>query len=373
MGYKTWCTSIIGVVIFILIGLFAALYIIDPIGMWGTPVYAGLNNYKEKQSVFLDVYKPFELRRYKPDNIYIGTSRVYVGWYAEENAYNLGASSLSLPDMKAYLHYAYSQHLPQKVYIGLDLFQFSKSSMTEKREGFSVERLQNLERGGLKAVDEAFTVNMGMWEQLKPTVKASCNHKEDSPVFVRGYCVQRGDSTKVENNGYYDYLHSFYKTYTDFSFDPAALTCLQDILSEARANGVEVILFFNPIAVDLQAMQNICGVSDDYEKIKREVARMHPVYDFAWCSPLTLDREDNWIDGSHYHRRTGEKLKSVINNQMDESICKILTVDSVDEALKAEREKYQVWEGKNEKYIAELTLLAPEKIKEGSLVEFLGF
>ena len=120
---------------------------VDPIELWEAPIIRGFNHIKPKQGNFLDVFKPFQVVRHAPEIVYIGTSRVYVGFRPEENAYNMGGSSLSLPDMRAYLRFIYSQHVPKKVFIGLDLFQFGRENMMRKREGFSQERLDTLQRG----------------------------------------------------------------------------------------------------------------------------------------------------------------------------------------------------------------------------------
>lgn len=373
MRYKTWCKSIVLAAVSIIGGLFIALYVIDPIGMFGSPLIAGVNNYKEKQDVFLDVYKPFELRRYQPDDIYIGTSRVYVGWEAEESAYNLGMSSLSLPDMRDYLHYVYGNHVPQRVYIGLDLFQFSKSSMEKEREGFSNERLNKLAKGDLYVIDEILSVSMGMRECIRPTLKASQAHRNDKPIFIRGFSTLRGEQTDINVKEYYHYLHSFYKTYSSWDYAPEAVICLQAILQEAEANGVEVYLFFNPVSVDLLALQDVCNVDDDYREIKRQIAQIHPVYDFAWTNDMTMDREQYWLDASHYHSMVGEMMKQSMKAGMNENICKLLSGDNVNTALSDEAAAYAAWRKSHLAYREALNQLAPKEMEPGQLQVYLGF
>lgn len=373
MRYKSWCKSIVLAAGLIIGGLFTVLYVVDPIGMFGSPLISGVNNYKEKQAAFLDVYKPFELRRYKPDDIYIGNSRVYVGWKTEENAYNLGMSSLSLPDMRAYLHWAYGNHVPQRVYIGLDLFQFSKSSMEGNREGFSKERLDKLGKGGLYVFDEMLSVSMGMREYIRPTVESSRAHKNDKPIFIRGFSTLRGERTDINVKEYYHYLHSFYKTYSEWEYAPEAVNCLQAILQEAEANGVEVYLFFNPVSVDLLALQDICEVEDDYREIKKQVARIHPVYDFAWTNDMTMDREQYWLDGSHYHCTVGEMMKQSMNVGKNENICKVLSDDNVNTALSDEAVAYDAWRKSHLAYREALKQLAPKEMETGQLQVYLGF
>ena len=373
MHYKIWCKSFLGITAIIISVIFCLSYIVDPIGIWGSPAVEGLNNYKEKQQHFLEVYKPFELRRYQPDNIYIGTSRVYVGWEAEENSYNLGMNSLSLSDMRDYLHYTYKYHVPKRVYIGLDLFQFSKKYIERHGKGFSKERLEKLNKGGLYLIDEMLSVSMGMWEQITPTVKASRKHKGDKPIFTRGFCALRGETNVINSKEYYSNLNSYYKSYTEWEYAPESIICLQTILQEAEDNGVEVYLFFNPVAIDILALQDLCEVKDNYREIKRKIADIHPVYDFAWTNVMTTDREKYWLDGSHYHSKVGEILKNSINSSMDMDICKLLTRDNVNKSLLEEDKSYANWKIRHLEYLNELEQVAPKPIKEGRLVKYLDF
>ena len=375
MNYKNWCQKVLLGVVGLGVGLSMAAYIVDPVGMWHHGMLQGFNHHKVKQSVFLDVYKPFELRYYQPEDIYIGTSRVFVGWRAEENAYNLGASSLSLPDMRDYLHYAYSQNKPKRVYIGLDLFQFSQKSMREHRNGFSRERLETLATGGLSAWGEILKTNVAMSKEVPSTVTNSFRNRQDStPFFTRGYSVRRGEIGAVSVQEYYYNLHSYYDTYSNFTYDIDAINCLDDILREAKDNNVSVVLFFNPVSVDLLALQDICQVADIYTEVKKSVAKLHPVYDFAWLNTLTLGRDKYWLDGSHYHGSVGERLKSSINQDVDSEICKLLTAENVDDFMELEKAAYQEWVTGQQGYLEALQKVSSDKEYEpGALEEYLGF
>ena len=78
---------------------FALAYMIDPIGMCGSSVIRGFNHYKIKQGGYLDVYKPYEYIREKPDILYIGASQMYVGFEPvcesrpAKKVYSMGLSS----------------------------------------------------------------------------------------------------------------------------------------------------------------------------------------------------------------------------------------------------------------------------------------
>ncbi len=373
MNYYRWFYSV-SLCIFGAVALLSgAAWLVDPIELWESPVIHGFNHIKPKQAAFLDVFKPFQVKRHAPEIIYIGTSRVYVGFRPEKNAYNMGGSSLSLPDMQRYLRFIYSQHTPKKVLIGLDLFQFGQENMTLQREGFSKERLDILEKGDVSAWGEAWKTSLGLTGYLKETVDGSRKNRGKEKEWNRGWDVARGERTDIDTATYYGYLHDFYKTYTNFVYDPDALLCLQDILSEAETHGVEVALFFNPVSIDLLALQSICGSAEIFRQIKSEVAALYPTYDFAWASSLAINRQGVWLDGSHYHRPTGDRMRETMTSSTDNEICRVLTANTVDRYLREEAEQYERWAADNSAYLRALAGAAPQIIPEGTLKAYIGF
>ena len=79
-----------------MVGVIFLAYIINPIGIWGGPVIYGFNHYKTKQSLYEDVFKPYEIMRIQPDVVYIGSSQVDQGFDLttvktnDECSYNMG-------------------------------------------------------------------------------------------------------------------------------------------------------------------------------------------------------------------------------------------------------------------------------------------
>jgi len=373
MKYRRWFRGATFCIFCAVLFLSGAAWLIDPIELWEAPIIRGFNHIKPKQAVFLDVFKPFQVRRHAPEVVYIGTSRVYVGLKPEENAYNMGGSSLSLPDMRAYLRFIYSQHVPKQVVIGLDLFQFDRENMARKREGFSQERLDVLQTGDVAAWGEAWKTSLGMTNYLWETVRSSHKNSDRKKEWERGCDVKRGEKLEVETAAYYNYLHDFYETYANFIYDPDALLCLQGILKDAEARGVEIVLFFNPVSVDLLALQSICGREEVFRSIKKDVAALHPVYDFAWASSVAMDRQGVWLDGSHYHYPTGERMKATMTGKADDEICRVMTSETVNIHLQEEMVQYAKWVAGNQEYIRALAKSAPQKIPEKALAQYLGF
>ena len=134
MQYKKIFWSTIILIVCILSSIFCATIMVDPLGIVKAPTIKGFNNYKVEQGYYLDMWKPYQFKDMSTKVVYIGTSRVLLGFrnhevgYKDNEVYNLAFNSLSLAEMENYLKFAYKVHKIEKVYIGLDFFQFDKNS-----------------------------------------------------------------------------------------------------------------------------------------------------------------------------------------------------------------------------------------------------
>lgn len=373
MRFKIYSCYIVGAVIVSLLCTLIVAYVVDPIGIWGTGDIAGFNNAKIKKGGYMNIYKPYECARIKPDVVWIGTSRVYVGFFPEEDAneYNMGVSSISLDDAKRYLRFIYSVNRPSKVYIGLDLFQFGPDYKKMLSGNLLDARLNAVKSGGLysfvMALKDSFCVKNTIW----PTVKRSRN--DNMEFFLRGWDVKRGNAESLDLDAYYGALNSYRKTYDDFSYDKDAMNCFKDIVEDAKENGVELVVFFNPIAVDLQALQNICGLENEFYAIKREVATIHPVFDFCWINKYTVDRKKWFYDASHFRRNYGEMCRAAMDG-VDNGTALYLTADNVDEMIKKERNQFTSWKNDNEEFYEALSKQSRQmNLHVGDFKKYIGF
>lgn len=349
-------------------------WLIDPIEIWEAPVFHGFNHIKPKQVLFLDICKPFQVWRHSPDVLYMGSSRVYIGIKPEEEAFNLGESAVTLPDIKAYLRFVYALHIPRKIYIGLDLYQFANESMIKNREGFSQNRLDILKSGNkLVFYFEALRSSLGTMRYLKETVQNSWLNRNKPKEWDKGYYVRKGEQPNLDGKSFYYHLNRFHYLYTNYTYDPDSIMCLKEILQDAYLHNVEVVLFFNPIPIDLIALQHICNREQTFKDIKINLAKVHPVYDFAWASSLSLNREKGWADGSHYRRIVGDKVRATLTCEVDSTICRVLNAETAETHLREEARLYKEWEVKNEEYVRVLADVAPQRIPYGTLEKYLGF
>lgn len=355
-------------------------YIIDPIGIHESSIIDGLNNNKIKQAVYLDVFKPYQVARAKAKVIFIGSSRVYVGLkpsypgYSDEDIYNMGASSLNLPDAEKYLNLIYSIYKPEKVILGLDNFQFTEKGHNYPRDGFSDDRINWLKRSTLLCPNKFFD-DIRVREALKETFQASRAESNHASYFIRGWDVSRGDSSGPHHQTYYSYVNQAFVNAAPYKAEQDAYDNLQRIVDEAKRQNVELIVFFSPRPVDINLIDHI---SDDAEAIidwkKKCVAIAGKIYDFYFISDYTLDR-NNFYDASHYRAVLGDRMKQDMFSDCDTENMHILTVENMDEKLLSEEKRYVQWEAGNSLYATKMkqVILENKALNVGDLKDWIDF
>lgn len=374
MNYRKFCKIWWGCVVIGIILMSAALIAVDPIGLFNTPRIKGFNHNKVKESSYIYMFKPYQVKRADAKVILIGTSRVYVGMqstiagYKDEQVYNLGCGNLSLKNAESLLDYVYADNTPEAVFIGLDFFQFSKEYYEDMPSGYSEQRLRNLAGASENRVLlEAFKDSFNVISTVIPTVKSSIKNQEESDAWVRGWHKQWGSLRENNKGGFYTELDINVVRYGNFDLDERAFQTLERIAKKSREKGVKLYVFFNPLGCDLRSMIYSLKLNDEMGLVKTRVANIFgKVYDFSFVNHMTINRKD-YLDASHFNDSVGEKMKANMLADKDSDICFILTPENVETMLTKEDAAYYKWAEKNKKYVDELArkTRAREKIEEG--------
>ncbi|WP_286677070.1 hypothetical protein [Aminobacterium sp. EBM-42] len=331
---------VVGIGLFIFWG---SLIAVDPLGIWHFPIIRGFNNYKVSQPAHLDFFKPYEYRMIKPDVVFLGSSRVYVGLCPDDypdksvKVYNMGMSSLSIRDAYQYLNFMIKVHKPQKVYLGLDFFQFDSHNFNDSRQGFSQERLDKISGSWFSYMAFKLQETAGLRGIIKPTVLRS-QEERDTVLFRKGWDVQRGSALEANEDAYIHSLMSFFKTYQQFSLCDESFFCLEKIIKATRAEGIDLVLFFNPISADLLSLIWVTEQYDNFKSVKTRVAEITDYYDYAYINRLTKDRS-LFYDASHYKSEVGKFFALSRFNSVNIDVHNVLSLLSYQQA---ELKKYLI-------------------------------
>lgn len=309
------------IIAFSVIFIFISLYIIvDPVNILGSPVIQGLNHQKIKEGSFLDIVKPYQYLRATPDEVYIGSSRIYVGLGPvpgdEINAYNMGLSGLSLPDMQHYIEFICETNPPKTLYVGLDFFQFGKENYNMKRRGYSLQRLQILAEHNKTKYFQCLledALPFCKTEYVAATMISSYKEKyNEQPLFYNGCDLRRGLSEfNSEEAGYV--LTSFDRQYREWEFEPESIETFKEIENYLRNKNIRVYYFINPISTELAAVMCKYNRDKDFENIKGILREICSMTDFSSADYRGMQENINFYDYSHYNIQIGKSILKEIH------------------------------------------------------------
>ena len=372
-------------------GIFLALgecvaCLVDPFGLWGTELRPGINNYKVTQGAFTDIFKPYEYRWFRPDTVYIGTSKVQIGWdpflLPEEKGYNFAMPGMPLSNMRKYLAFSYRAHKPKRVYAGLDISLFDHDHYCQigeqERKAFSQKRLDILSYGALPARMYALKESMSLMEHVIEAYRASNANPDAPPINLGGWHREHGIVQAVDQDGYYNVFNLVNrktKEYKSFRYEPEAMECLRGIIDDAEQAGVELVLFFNPLGVDEHLLIYFAGIEPQWNQIKYEVAQMHPVYDFDCINPYNVDIAGNFYDFLHYRKVYGDVVHLALASGKTDGLAFLLDKDNAGEVLRQEQELQEEWRSENLKHFNDMRFYVEteQEAEKGVFKDFLGF
>lgn len=394
MSYKKYFFLLLFIDLLALAAKLFAVWLIDPIGMWGAPIVRGFNHYKVMQGAYLDVYKPYEYMREKPDILYIGESYMYVGFepickdHPEKKVYTMGLSMLTLSDMREYLRFVYKVHKPEIIFLGLNPYQFKGQAYRANRndKGFSQKRLDRLSGNVWGYYWQAVTDSLQLHDVCWLTVKTSRTHKEYPPLLLHGWDVKRGNADAPNPKAYYSRMGGpigrgglGLKLPEEWHYTPEAtpeaLDCWWTIVTEANEAGVPLIAFFVPWSVDDYAIEELKGHRTILQSLKWEVAHIIPMYDFTVVSELATNRQEYFYDTGHFRASLGEKLKPCLESGNPTPYGYLLTPETADDVFAKENAAWEKWAAENWEYVNALKACIEigHKPEVGEFEKYIGF
>lgn len=383
MNYKHFVVWFTGISISLIVSYCAVLCIIDPLGIFNIVSIKGINNYKGVQNNYIDVWKPYEIKDKKPDIIFIGSSRVFQvvdvrSYKTDCIIYNAGFSGLSIKDMDAYIDMICKVKKPKKIYIGLDLFQFGNNNFSRDRLGFSINRLNNIINKNntifLCKMQDSLSID---FKNIIRTMIVSMKNINKQSDFINGYYNNDYNiSLNVDKLGYYRSLNQYNREYIEWTYSDKSMEYLKKILKKADQNDIEVIVYFNPVSIELMSLMRIYEIDDDLEKIKRDVTSIcGVVYDFNFTNEDVINKK-YFIDASHVNKLFGDFIIEDLQNNKDSNRMLILTNQNIENQLKKEKCNFDNWKKCNLKYYTSMEKQLKENNQEviqGDFKEFIGF
>ena len=381
MEYKKLTGILVGISVAGIMAISTAIAIIDPIDIWGSPLFYGVNQVKVKLDRFLDISRPYEFERVRPEIVYIGESEVYKGIYptsihaSDDKVYDMGENGLSLPYIQKYLSFMYKVQKPKIIYIGIDPDSLGKEKFNSTRDTYSQSRIDYISNGIISKSLFRFKDNMASLSTAWSTFKFCRRHPDNDPANLRGYWRPTGDAKIVNKEKFYYWMNGYASRYGKWEYEPNSVKMLRQIKNEADKNGVKVVFFFAPVSADAFVLMDINGKLPEFNQAKIKAAQAVPIYDFCYINELTTNRQQYWFDILHFRKPLGEKIKAVIDRDEKTDYYKYLDSQSAVESIEQEEQDYITWKKNNMEYFNTVNQLIKEnkELTSKDLSKYIGF
>jgi hypothetical protein len=355
---KTYTQLVFGITLAITGAVGAFNYIVNPLGLYNTPVIAGFNDRHPAATGFTRLYKTEDVKRLKPDVVITGTSRADSGLnpkaaeFGDARVYNFAMPAASINEQRHALEFAQAVHPLKTAIITLDFFAFNARKLENKQ--FDTARYDGPSLEQPRAFFETYGTLLAL-----DTVVASFKHMRYIKKPDRyGYALANG--YKVSNDMAYDIAqHGAAKQFlspgneneisvADFDFNYSAKSGddtfrhFESMLDFTRRNGINVILFISPVHETylrkLEA-EGKAALAEQWKKrlekiVRANAAKYHgaayPLWDFAYRNSITTeplppenDKKSRmrWFwDSNHYKEATGDiVLRRVLGMNVDKA------------------------------------------------------
>lgn len=271
---------------------------VDPFNYFGlSPVDDGI---KKEISFKLNyaMWKMYEFDRNPAPNILLGDSRMMelhpevIREASGNNYYNFAYGGGSLKEAIATYHFAASRTHLEHVVIGLDLNSYNGSDLKDRVS----EVLGTFHNPFLYLTNN--TVAIAAWKVFKSLATGKIE-RIGQPIGDRNAFWQR--QLEITARVYF----ANYRDPQDYREQ------LQRIAEKCRRDGTRLTFIIFPSHKDLMEQIHKYNLEAQDEAMRRDLATLGVVYDFAWDNPLTRDRK-NFKDPYHFTDDIAEDIIGVV-------------------------------------------------------------
>jgi len=350
----------------LLLGLFFVFtLIIDPYGVSPISIsHERVNQFKPARIDIDRLIKPFEVWRYQPKTIFLGSSRVQQGFdpsvmngsrFAPAYNASIPASTVALnvSNLKAYV--ALDRQL-KTVIFELFLYPFIKA----KNSAF-VDRQQDQKFNFL----ESATMLFASWDALRASGETLFhNLVRNTPVYEikpGGYFYYPpGHDAKSLFTGFAAGIWKLQDTRPDMQLDPDAFESLREIVDICRKNNLELILLLTPNHAYDDFYVDSVGAWGLMKEWLDRITNVATVYSFsqpnAWVNEPVSSHMTYWNDPYHFTLEMGRQIQLKLIGSRSEvgpdNFMVRLTANGVAEHIEQRRQAVRQWAQTEKEFIA---------------------
>ncbi len=349
---------VIGICLWLVL-FFGITWFIDPYGV--SPVnlsIEGFNRIKPKRLDIDRLIKPYEVWRYQPRTIFIGTSRIHQSlnprvldntMFAPAYNASIPAAELSenLSDIKQYIKINKKLRV---IIMELFFYNFTRPQIELREKGFMdlIANSISLQFGASVFYDGVLTSQYNL-----------LGREEGAYIHRDGYWVRpEGFNTKAAFNSdlYVNSVILIHKNISSMIVQPTAVDTLKHIVEICAENQIKLILVIGPAYPWDDYRLYSLGYWDVLEEWYRTISKFDVVYDFSKYNDFTKERVSKkmiyWNDPLHFSMNMGDRmLDALANNKGGETFGTEIDIDRVEKVLDLKFKGLKEWIAENSEFV----------------------
>lgn len=367
MSYKKYTYQLLTIITAILVFIVALNYFINPYNIFKQVLFED-TLLKADAKLQERVTKPisFKIDNRKISTVFFGTSRVDLGidknYYKKitgKEAENIAIGGLLFYEMFDILDIALKIHPEiENIYIGLDYRTFLKNNNDVYGPRVAITKNPKLEiqEIGISLLCLKTTGN-SFWTIIKNIIGI-----KQRMFYSNGtkYVFENKDIGKFFEHDWIEYNY----TYKNNRIDVKNIEKLKDFYNNQKALGRNMVFFIMPSHVtDIYLIHKV-GNWEDYQKWKKLLVQIAPIYDFQYPNIYTTDRIKpdikTFFDASHATYLVCNKIiEDIVSDKGN--FARLLKKDNVDKYMDLELLEIMDWEKNNQEIVSRIN----QTIKEG--------
>jgi hypothetical protein len=341
-------------------------WLVDPYGIFKTKEIKGLNQNKPQRADNDRLFKAADIIHIRPKTILLGSSRMRQGIDPDYSSlknnspspiYNLGLNGSNIYELRRYLEHTLVNNPDlERVIIGIDFFMFNENlalqpAFDEDRLGKTYIIPKDLLNTfwSLTALSDSKKTFLSSWKLRHQTNSFDQRDNGFSP-YENPKLKDQEWRFKTAINVYFDFHHQHH-------LSPELLQEFQKIVNICQENKIDLKVFISPShAIQWESIA-ATGRWNSFEQWKREMVKVHPVWDFSGYNtittePLSQDQlMENYTDSSHYTPKVGYLVLNRIFGENQSTVPDdfgiLLTQDNIEQQLSQIRFLRNVWQNKH--------------------------
>ncbi len=339
------------------VGVFNIL--VDPYDVFNTPNFLGINHSKPRKDNSDRLFKANDIIRIKPITILIGSSRTKQGLDPnhpalenEQTAYNLSLNGLNIYELRRYIEHAIAnQKELDFIILGLDFFMFN--TFLENQPSFSENRLEKRHISLADFVNITFSSD-ALLASKETIVDSKKNPPDNIGYGENGFMPYRNPDPEKTEWRFKNSINVYYGFHAKYQL-PTELTELKKIVDLCQQNQIKLISFISPSHATQWEAIRATGEWSTFEKWKREVVAITPVFDFSGYNSITSEpihnEMENYTDNSHYTPKVGNLILNRILDYQQEDVPEdfgvLVNPENIESHLAKIRQDREIWANNN--------------------------